>query len=72
MQRPIMLGMATAKGRCTTSSPDRNQTSASAKVISFWERLLSEEELQDCASLEKLLVGCELIAALDGIELLAA
>ncbi len=55
-----------------TSSPDSNQTSANKKVISFWERLLSEQEIQECAPLEKLLVGCELIAALDGIELLAA
>ncbi len=55
-----------------TSSPDCNQTRANKKIISFWERLLSEQELQDCAPLEKLLVGCELIAALDGIELLAA
>ena len=55
-----------------TSSPDRNQTNANKKIISFWERLLSEQELQECAPLEKLLVGCELIAALDGIELLAA
>ncbi len=55
-----------------TSSPDGNQISSNKKIISFWERLLSEQELQDCAPLEKLLAGCELIAALDGIELLAA
>ncbi|MGI8430988.1 MAG: hypothetical protein ACR2MW_01680 [Chthoniobacterales bacterium] len=55
-----------------TSSPDSHESSANKKMISFWERLLSEQELQDCAPLEKLLVGCELIAALDGVELLAA
>jgi len=46
---------------------DRQQQSAS-----FWERLAEKEELQGCAALEKLLVGCEIIAALDGVDLLAA
>lgn len=45
---------------------------SSVKIISFWERLLNNQELRDCAPLEKLLVGCELIAALDDGELLAA
>jgi hypothetical protein len=45
---------------------------AEQKTISFWQRLLEEEELRDCAPLEKLLAGCEIIAALDGIDLLAA
>ncbi len=38
----------------------------------FWSRLLSDNSLQGCANLEKLLVGCEIIAALDDLELLAA
>jgi hypothetical protein len=42
------------------------------KHRSFWERIANEEELRDCASLEKLLAGCEIIAALDGVDLLAA
>jgi hypothetical protein len=50
-----------------TAIPDN-----SVKFISFWERLLNDQELRDCAPLEKLLVGCELIAALDDGELLAA
>ena len=50
-----------------TAIPDN-----SVKFISFWERLLNNQELRDCAPLEKLLVGCELIAALDDGELLAA
>ncbi len=45
---------------------------ASSKIVSFWQRLLEEEELRDCAPLEKLLAGCEIIAALDGLDLLAA
>ncbi len=45
---------------------------AEPKTISFWQRLLEEEELRDCAPLEKLLAGCEIIAALDRVDLLAA
>ena len=41
-------------------------------ALSFWQRLLNEEELQRCDPLEKLLAGCEIIAALDGVDLLAA
>ncbi len=55
-----------------TSSPDFATTAHDHKIIPFWERLLNEQELRDCAPLEKLLVGCELIAALDAVELLAA
>ncbi len=40
--------------------------------MTFWQRLVGEQELQQCTSLEKLLVGCEIIAALDGVDLLAA
>jgi hypothetical protein len=38
----------------------------------FWLRILRDEELRDCDNLQKLLVGCEIIAALDGVDLLAA
>jgi hypothetical protein len=38
----------------------------------FWLRLLQDEQLRDCDDLQKLLVGCEIIAALDGVDLLAA
>jgi len=38
----------------------------------FWIRILRDEELRDCDNLQKLLVGCEIIAALDGVDLLAA
>jgi hypothetical protein len=38
----------------------------------FWERILSNEELRECDNLEKLLAGCEIIAVLDGRDLLAA
>lgn len=38
----------------------------------FWFRILTHEELGDCDDLQKLLVGCEIIAALDAVDLLAA
>jgi len=38
----------------------------------FWKRILEHEELRECDDLEKLLAGCEIIAALDGRDLLAA
>ena len=38
----------------------------------FWLRLLNNEALQDCDDLEKLVIGCEIIAALDAVDLLAA
>ena len=39
---------------------------------SFWERILKDDALSGCDDMEKLLAGCEIIAALDGVDLLAA
>lgn len=38
----------------------------------FWFRIVTDEELRDCDDLQKLVIGCEIIAALDGVDLLAA
>ena len=39
----------------------------------FWKRILNDEQLRDCTNLEKILAGCEIIAALEEMdELLAA
>jgi hypothetical protein len=38
----------------------------------FWERILSDDQLKGCNDLEKLLAGCEIIAALDRVDLLLA
>ena len=38
----------------------------------FWERILNADELRGCDDLEKLLAGCEILALLDGHDLLAA
>ncbi|HEX4629388.1 MAG TPA: hypothetical protein VH188_00340 [Chthoniobacterales bacterium] len=40
--------------------------------VDFWLRLLNDEALHDCDDLEKIVIGCELIAALDSVHLLAA
>ena len=48
------------------SNEDRNVTG------DFWLRIFRDEELRHCDNLQKLLVGCEIIAALDGVDLLAA
>jgi len=38
----------------------------------FWLRIVTHEELRDCDDLQKLVIGCEIIAALDAVDLLAA
>lgn len=38
----------------------------------FWVRLLADEELRGYDDLQKLVIGCEIIAALDAVDLLAA
>jgi len=38
----------------------------------FWFRIVTAESLRDCDDLQKLVIGCEIIAALDCVDLLAA
>ena len=57
-----MLNPATVTGPNTANSESSN----------FWLRLLNDDELSGCDDLQKLVVGCEIIAALDGVDLLAA
>ena len=45
---------------------------AKVPATDFWLRVFRDEELRNCDNLQKLLVGCEIIAALDGVDLLAA
>jgi hypothetical protein len=42
------------------------------RATDFWLRIFRDEELRHCDNLQKLLVGCEIIAALDSVDLLAA
>ena len=43
-----------------------------ANFENFWVRILRDEILNDCDDLQKLVVGCEIIAALDETDLRAA
>jgi hypothetical protein len=42
------------------------------RAIDYWLCILGDEQLDHCENLEKLLIGCEIIAALDDVDLLAA
>lgn len=52
--------------------PTLHVVSAEDSSFAFWQRILNDGELQNCGDLEKLLAGCEIIAALDDLDLLAA
>ena len=60
------------KSACSFRRALSNQRRPNFSATDFWLRLLQDEELRDCDNLQKLLVGCEIIAALDGVDLLAA
>ena len=52
--------------------PHLQVVSSENSSASFWQRILSDGSLQNCEDLEKLLAGCEIIAAVDDLDLLAA
>ncbi|CAN5806909.1 hypothetical protein BH20VER1_BH20VER1_09440 [soil metagenome] len=52
--------------------PTLPSTSSDANRAAFWQRILNDDTLHDCGALEKLVAGCEIIAALDDLDLLAA
>jgi hypothetical protein len=45
---------------------------AKAERSDFWVHILNDEQLRNCDDLEKLVIGCEIIVALDAVDLLAA
>ena len=47
-------------------------TAADQSGLNFWQRIFNDGALESCDSLEKLLAGCEIIAAVDDLDLLAA
>ena len=66
-------GMPAAKQAAMNSPTDFSTRSESHTAIpNFWERVLNDATLRDCDNLEKLLAGCEIIAAVDHVDLLAA
>ncbi len=53
--------------------PDTFESNEAREQASeFWRRILSDEQLRHCDNLQKLIAGCEIIAALDSVDLLAA
>jgi len=38
----------------------------------FWQRILKDQALRDLDDLAKLIIGCEIVAALDDVTLLTA
>jgi len=65
--RPL-LKKADMLNPATVIEPDTKSSGSS----NFWLWILNDDQLSDCDDLQKLVVGCEIIAALDGVDLLAA
>jgi hypothetical protein len=66
-------GITDAKSPPMNSTTDLfGQSEFRIAPANFWERIVNDEQLSGHDDLEKLLVGCEIIAALDAAELLAA
>ena len=53
-------------------NPTLHSTASDTSNVAFWQRILNDDTLQNCGDLEKLVAGCEIIAALDDLDLLAA
>jgi hypothetical protein len=64
--------MCAAKSRFMINPAVVSPTQASDLPEGFWLRLFNDEALNGCDDLEKIVIGCELIAALDSVELIAA
>jgi hypothetical protein len=66
-------GISAAKDIVMQASADLfDQAGSSPAPLSFWERIVNDDQLDGCKPLEKLLAGCEIIAALDRVDLLLA
>ncbi|MBA2431582.1 MAG: hypothetical protein H0V56_05635 [Chthoniobacterales bacterium] len=52
--------------------PTISPVTADNSIATFWQRILSDGSFDCCDNLEKLVAGCEIIAALDDLDLLAA
>jgi hypothetical protein len=73
MKMSISRGIAVAK--CPRMHPTTDffgQSEFRTSAPNFWERIFNDEQLTNCSDLEKLVAGCELIAAVDHVELLLA
>jgi hypothetical protein len=70
-ERAETSGTTAAKQDCVIN-PTLHSISADTTTVAFWQRILNDGALQHCNDLEKLVTGCEIIAALDDLDLLAA
>jgi hypothetical protein len=68
----LQCGGTTSANQLLVINPTLHPTTFETVTASFWQRLLSDCALQNCDDLEKLVAGCELIAAVDDLDLLAA
>jgi hypothetical protein len=66
------LGTCAAKERGMLNPDLIDSMKAKSPATNFWLRILRDEELSACGDLQKLVAGCEIIAALDAVDLLAA
>jgi len=64
--------MSAAKHRFMLNPAVIDSAQALDPASNFWMHILNNEELQNVDDLEKLVVGCEIIAAVDAVDLLAA
>jgi hypothetical protein len=64
------MGVARQENVLIPHTFESNQ--AREQASEFWRRILSDDQLCDCDNLQKLLAGCEIIAAVDSVDLLAA
>ena len=62
-----VLNQKSVDHRCALANPQ-----VSHDTPGFWEQLLTDHSLDGLADLEKILAGCEIIAALDDLDLLPA
>ena len=65
------VGTPDAK-QASVINPTLHSTSSENTTVAFWQRILNDGALAHCDALEKLVAGCEIIAAVDDLDLLAA
>ncbi len=74
-RRPFRISRERWHNEClalVVINPTLHSTNFDLATADFWFRFINDRALQDCNDLEKLIAGCELIAAVDDLDLLAA
>jgi hypothetical protein len=68
----VLLARSVLKERAMLNPALIDCAKTRSSASDFWLRIVNDEQLRDCDDLEKLVIGCEIIAALDAVDLLAA